>query len=375
LFEHLNVKLDPTAQVSGLTVAAQQIVEITKALAFRSRVLIMDEPTAALNIREVEELFRVIRQLRDEGVGIVYISHKMDEIQRIADRLTVMRDGKTIATVAADTPMSQVVAMMVGRDIKAHVKEVPDTSGNPVLLDVKGLSRGRAVQNASLTVRRGEIVGLAGLMGAGRTELARLVFGADRREAGDIWVNGQKIDIRSPKDAVQAGIGYLSEDRKLLGLATGMSVEANITLASLHRFKRAAGWLQYKAMREHAQELVKKLRVKTPGLDQTVRLLSGGNQQKVVMAKWLLRDCQVLFVDEPTRGIDVGAKAEIHQLLKELAAQGRAIVVISSELPEVLLLSHRVVVMCEGRITGELPGDTATQEQIMALATQRSVPG
>lgn len=374
LFNRLNLQLDPKTPVRDLTVAAQQMVEIAKALSYQSRILIMDEPTAALNTREVEELFWVIRQLRAEGVAIVYISHKMDEIQRIADRITVMRDGKTIGTIPADTSMNKIVAMMVGRELPALQKTIPDTSQQPILLKVQGLTHGRAVQNVSFELRRGEILGFAGLMGAGRTEVARLIFGADKRDAGSIWMNGQELTIRSPEDAVRAGIGYLSEDRKQLGLALGMPVEANITLSSLKRWLKAGFWLDSSRLSEKAQDLVSRLKVKTPSIQQTVRLLSGGNQQKVVIAKWLLRDCEVLIFDEPTRGIDVGAKAEIYKLINDLAEQGRAIIVISSELPEVLLLSHRILVMCEGRVTGEVSGLDANQEQLMNLATQRTTP-
>jgi len=372
LFDRMHLALAPTTRIDTLTVARQQMVEIAKALSFKSRVLIMDEPTAALNNAEIDDLFRIIRQLKSEGVGIVYISHKMDEIQRIADRITVMRDGSYVGTVPASTPMAQVIAMMVGRTLEAVAKHIPDTSANEVLLDVRHLHRGRAIRDVSFTVRRGEILGFAGLMGAGRTEVARAVFGADPVESGEVRVRGQKIRLRSPEDAVRAGIGYLSEDRKHFGLATGMDVAANITLPSLPRWLRWGVFLNQPAIRQVAQQMVDKLRVKTPSLTQTTRLLSGGNQQKVVIAKWLVRDCEVLIFDEPTRGIDIGAKSEIYKLLHELAAQGRAIVVISSELPEVLQLSHRVLVMCEGRITGEVRGDTATQETLMALATQRT---
>ena len=371
LFDRLHLKLDPATPVSRLTVARQQMVEIAKALSHKSRVLIMDEPTAALNNAEIEELFRIVRQLKEEGVGIVYISHKMDEIQRIADRITVMRDGTYVNTVPADTPMQQVIAMMVGRRLEQVDKRIPDTTANDVLLDVRGLRRGREIRDVSFQVRRGEIVGFAGLMGAGRTEVARAIFGADPLEAGEVRVRGQLVRLRSPQDAVRAGIGYLSEDRKNFGLATGMDVASNITLPSLRRWLKWGMFLDSRAILRVSKEMVDKLRVKTPSLMQTARLLSGGNQQKVVIAKWLVRDCDVLIFDEPTRGIDVGAKAEIYKLLNDLAAQGRAIVVISSELPEVLLLSHRILVMCEGRITGEVAGDAATQEGLMALATQR----
>ncbi len=371
LFDRLHLKLDPATPVSRLTVARQQMVEIAKALSHKSRVLIMDEPTAALNNAEIEELFRIVRQLKEEGVGIVYISHKMDEIQRIADRITVMRDGTYVNTVPADTPMQQVIAMMVGRRLEQVDKRIPDTTANDVLLDVRGLRRGREIRDVSFQVRRGEIVGFAGLMGAGRTEVARAIFGADPLEAGEVRVRGQLVRLRSPQDAVRAGIGYLSEDRKNFGLATGMDVASNITLPSLRRWLKWGMFLDSRAILRVSKEMVDKLRVKTPSLMQTARLLSGGNQQKVVIAKWLVRDCDVLIFDEPTRGIDVGAKAEIYKLLNDLAAQGRAIVVISSELPEVLLLSHRILVMCEGRITGEVAGNAATQEGLMALATQR----
>ena len=371
LFARMHLHMPPDTRIADLTVARQQMVEIAKALSHKSRVLIMDEPTAALNNAEIEELFRIIRQLRAEGVGIVYISHKMDEIQRIADRITVMRDGRYIATVPARTPMGEIIAMMVGRTLEHADKHIPDTSANEVLLDVRGLTRGRAIRDVSFSVRGGEILGFAGLMGAGRTEVARAVFGADAIEAGEVRVRGQLLSLKSPRDAVQAGIGYLSEDRKHFGLATGMDVESNITLPSLRRWLTWGMFLNRPAIRAIGQEMVDKLRIKTPSLTQVARLLSGGNQQKVVIAKWLVQDCEVLILDEPTRGIDVGAKSEIYKLVNDLAAQGKAIIVISSELPEVLHLSHRILVMCEGRITGDVSALDATQESLMALATRR----
>ncbi|TCR66593.1 sugar ABC transporter ATP-binding protein [Bosea sp. BK604] len=373
IFHAMNIAMEPRALVEGLTIARQQMVEIAKALSVKSRILIMDEPTAALNDAEIAELFRIIRQLRTEGVGIVYISHKMDEIRQIADRVTVMRDGEFVGTVeAADTPIATIITMMVGRALTDEALPVPDLSTQPVVLEVKGLSRGRAIRNVSFTLRRGEILGFAGLMGAGRTEVARAIFGADRHEAGEIRVHGEPRAIRSPRDAVRAGIGYLSEDRKHFGLALGMDVRDNVAIASLQRFTDRLGRLNEAAMGETARRYIGRLGIRTPSEQQEVRLLSGGNQQKVVIAKWLLRDCDILIFDEPTRGIDVGAKAEIYRLLAELAAQGRAIIVISSELPEVLRLSHRIAVMCEGRLTGILPGGPhTTQEEIMRLATQR----
>jgi len=375
ILRSMHLALDPRTPVGGLTIARQQMVEIAKALSHRSRVLIMDEPTAALNDAEIAELFAIIRKLKADGVGIVYISHKMDELKRIADRVTVMRDGETVGTVAAaDTPVETIISMMVGRKLTEEAVSVPDLAAAPVALEVRGLKRGREIRDVSFDLRKGEILGFAGLMGAGRTEVARAVFGADPREAGEILVHGKPVDIRKPQDAVRAGIGYLSEDRKHFGLATGMDVRNNIALPSLSRFTGFGGVLREGAMREAAIRYIRTLAIKTPSDRQEARLLSGGNQQKVVIAKWLLRDCDILIFDEPTRGIDVGAKSEIYKLLTGLAEQGKAIIVISSELPEVLRLSHRIAVMCEGRLTGFLPGG-ASQEEIMRLATQRGEPG
>ncbi len=371
IFAQMHLKLDPRTPIHQLTVARQQMVEIAKALSYRSRVLVMDEPTAALNDAEIAELFTIIRQLRGEGVGIIYISHKMDELKQIADRVTVMRDGETVDTVSAvDTPISEIIAMMVGRSLDQADLELPDLTDAETALEVSGLARGREVIDVSFSVRKGEILGFAGLMGAGRTEVARVIFGADPRDAGTVRVLGRAVDIRSPSDAVAAGIGYLSEDRKHFGLATGMDVRANIAMTDLGRFASRLGILDEAAMSSTARNYIDQLGIRTPSDRQEVRLLSGGNQQKVVIAKWLLRDCDILIFDEPTRGIDVGAKAEIYRLLIDLANQGRAIIVISSELPEVLRLSHRIAVMCEGRLTGILDRAEATQENIMELATR-----
>jgi len=373
IFATMNLNLDPRAIVGSLTIAKQQMIEIAKALSYRSKVLVMDEPTAALNEAEIAELFVIIRQLKAEGVGIIYISHKMDELKRIADRVTIMRDGEYVGTFeAADTPISTVISMMVGREVTEKPLHVPDTSGAEVALEVTGLTRGRDIQDVSFSVKKGEILGFAGLMGAGRTEVARAIFGADPRDSGEIRVHGHLCHIKTPSDAVAAGIGYLSEDRKHFGVAVGMDVRANIAMASLRRFTSRIGVLQERMMREVSVKYINRLGIRTPSDRQEVRLLSGGNQQKVVIAKWLLRDCDILFFDEPTRGIDVGAKSEIYKLLEDLAQQGRAIIVISSELPEIMRLSHRIAVMCEGRLTGILPGGaTTTQEEIMQLATQR----
>ncbi|TDL90821.1 sugar ABC transporter ATP-binding protein [Meridianimarinicoccus aquatilis] len=373
IFASLNLDMDPRTPVGTQTIARQQLIEIAKALSYNPRVLIMDEPTAALNDAEISELFGVVRKLKATGVGIVYISHRMDEIKRIADRVTVLRDGAYIDTVDAHgTPLAKIIQLMVGREVTQEALAIPDTSHNPIALDVRNLSRGKDVQNVSFNLRKGEILGFAGLMGAGRTEVARIIFGADRRETGEIAVHGEQTDIRSPADAVAAGIGYLSEDRKHFGLAVDMNVRANIAMTNLTKFSNQFWVLDERAMKVTAQDYIKQLGIRTPSDLQDVRLLSGGNQQKVVIAKWLLRDCDVLIFDEPTRGIDIGAKSEIYALLEDLAAQGKAIIVISSELPEVMRLSHRIAVMCEGRLTGILPGGAATtQEDIMELATQR----
>jgi ribose transport system ATP-binding protein len=374
LFDSMHLRLDPRTLAADLTVARQQMVEIAKALSFNSQVLIMDEPTAALTESEIEELFRIIRQLRDKGVGIVYISHRLEELKKISDRITVMRDGRTVDTVdAATVTIDTIISMMVGRTIFESAPEVPENPEQEVVLDVRGLNRGSAIRDVNFQLKKGEILGFAGLMGAGRTEVARAIFGADAIDAGEIFIKGAKVVINSPRDAVRHGIGYLSEDRKQFGLAVGMDVEANIALASFDQFVNALGVVNDSKTRTVADKYVNALSIKTPSIQQLVRNLSGGNQQKVVIGKWLTADTDILIFDEPTRGIDVGAKSEIYKLLNELAHQGKSIIMISSELPEILRMSHRIIVMCEGRITGELSAGEATQEGIMRLATQRSV--
>ena len=373
LFDSMHLRLDPRTLAADLTVAKQQMVEIAKALSFNSQVLIMDEPTAALTDTEIEELFRIIRQLRDKGVGIVYISHRLEELKQIADRITVMRDGRYVDTLdAAEVPIDRIISLMVGRIIYEAAPEIPEEAALEVVLEVRNLNRGAAIRDVSFQLKRGEILGFAGLMGAGRTEVARAIFGADRIDSGEIRINGRPTRIRSPRDAVRHGIGYLSEDRKRYGLALGMDVEANLVLAAFQRFLRMLGMVNSAKTRSTAQQYVTALSIKTPSLQQTVRNLSGGNQQKVVIGKWLTADSDILIFDEPTRGIDVGAKSEIYRLLNDLAQQGKAIIMISSELPEVLRMSHRIIVMCEGRITGELMAADASQERIMTYATMRS---
>ena len=372
LFETLHLVLDPRMKVGRLAVAQQQMVEIAKALSFDSDVLIMDEPTAALTETEIAELFRIIRRFRDRGMGVIHISHRLEELKQISDRVTVMRDGRYIQTVRTqDAPIDRIISMMVGRTIFEETPEVPEQQQPDVMLEVRGLNRGRMVRDVSFQIRRGEIVGFAGLVGAGRTEVARAIFAADRPQSGEVMVNGKPVRIASPSDAVRHGIGYLSEDRKRYGLALGLDVETNIVLAAFRRFVGFLGVVRERRTRATASEQVKHLAIKTPSLHQKTRNLSGGTQQKVVVAKWLTADTEILIFDEPTRGIDVGAKSEIYRLLNDLAHEGKAIVMISSELPEILRMSHRIIVMCEGRITGELAAADATQEKIMAFATQR----
>lgn len=373
LFKRINLDLDPQVKVSELTVAKQQMVEIAKALSFNMDVLIMDEPTSALSDTEIEDLFRVIADLKAQGKGIVYISHRMDELKRICDRVTVMRDGCYVATAAMkDISIEQIIAQMVGRAVFESSHPHGDTSKAELVMEVKGLCRGRRVRDVSFNLHRGEILGFAGLLGAGRTETARAIFGADAIDSGEVFVKGKKVSIKHPKDAVRHGIGYLSEDRKQYGLALGLSVGTNTVMASLPRFLKSFMIVDDRRIRSVAEDYVNRLQTKTPSVDQKTQNLSGGNQQKVVISKWLVRDCDILIFDEPTRGIDVGAKSEIYRLLNELADQGKAIIMISSELPEILRMSHRVVVMCEGKVTGILQAGECTQEKIMHLATLRN---
>ncbi|MGO4268893.1 sugar ABC transporter ATP-binding protein [Paenibacillus sp. TAF58] len=372
LLNEMNLQLDPRTKVSELTVAKQQMVEIAKALSFQSEVLIMDEPTAALTNAEIEDLFRIIEQLRGRGVGIVYISHRMEELKRITDRITVMRDGRYIDTVQTkDTTIDQIIAMMVGRELYVSSQQTTVGASETRVLEVTNLNRGSSVKDVTFHLAKGEILGFAGLMGAGRTEVARAIFGADAIDSGDIRIHGNKVQLKAPHDAVRHGIGYLSEDRKRYGLMVDMDVKTNIAIASYRKVRRLLGWMHDSKIDQSASHFVEALQIKTPSIHQQVKFLSGGNQQKVVIGKWLLRDCDILIFDEPTRGIDVGAKTEIYKLLDELAAQGKSIIMISSELPEILRMSHRIMVMCEGRITGELSQQDATQEAIMKYATMR----
>ena len=373
LVDRLGLKLDPAAKCGDLKVAQQQMVEIAKALSLDASVLIMDEPTAALTDTEIEELFRIIRALREQGKGVVHISHRLEELREISDRVTVMRDGQHVDTVnTKDVTIDQIISMMVGRTIFEEAPQVPkDADQQPLALEVKGLKRGRAVQDVSFQLRRGEILGVSGLVGAGRTEMARLIFGADKKDAGEIIIKGEPVHVANPAEAVGLGIAYLSEDRKRHGLALGLDLETNIALASFNKFLKSFARVDTSKTTVAAEQRVEELDIKTPSIKQKARNLSGGNQQKVVIAKWLTAEMDVLIFDEPTRGIDVGAKQEIYYLLNELVAEGKSIIMISSELPEILRMSHRIIVMCEGRITGELTAAEANQAKIMTLATQR----
>jgi ABC-type sugar transport system ATPase subunit len=368
LFRRLGVAIDLDAPCSRLPTAQQQLVEIARALARDTRIIVMDEPTAALTAGEVTRLFEIIRDLQSRGIAVIYISHRLDEIFALADRVVVLRDGRNVGTRPLEgLRRTELIEMMVGREL---ADEYPRraTAAGPVRLAVSGLCRGKAVCDVSFTVRAGEILAIAGLVGAGRTETLRLIFGADKRHAGDIILDGRRLDIRSPRDAIAAGIGLLTEDRKLQGLVLGQSVRENFSLPNLGPLSQF-GFVDGRREREAFGRHVDQLRIKVPHQEERARNLSGGNQQKVVLAKWLERDCEVLFFDEPTRGIDVGARHEIYLLMNDLAARGKAIVMVSSELPEVLGLADRILVMHEGRITGEIVnGPTVTQEEVMRLA-------
>jgi len=334
---------------------------------------VMDEPTAALTDAEIEELFTIIRQLRDQGVGVVHISHRLEELRLISDRVTVMRDGKYVSTLTtSEARIDQIISLMVGRTIYESAPELPEDANQEVVLEVRNLNRGKVLRDVSFSLKRGEILGFAGLIGAGRTEVARAIFGADTHESGEIFIKGKQVYIKSPGDAVRHGVGYLSEDRKRYGLALAMDVKENVALAAMKKFLKMFGWMDSKKTAERGREMITALNIKTPTLEQKVKFLSGGNQQKVVIGKWLTADTDILIFDEPTRGIDVGAKSEIYKLLNDLAHQGKAIIMISSELPEILRMSHRIVVMCEGRVTGVLDANEATQESIMKYATMRT---
>ena len=372
LFKVLKIDINPAEKIGNLTVGKQQMVEIAKAISSKAKVIIFDEPTAALTDSEIEELFKVIRDLKKQGTGMVYISHRMDEINVISDRVIVMRDGEYVGTlITKECSKDDIIKLMVGRAIFGEPKTASNVAKDaPVVLKCENLNRGKAVKDVSFELRKGEILGFSGLMGAGRTEVARLIFGADKKDSGKIFINGKEVTINTPEDAVAHGIGYLSEDRKRYGLIVDKSVEENTVISSLNDFVKGI-FIDNAKSKEVSKKYVESLKTKTPGVSQLVKKLSGGNQQKVVIAKWLVRNSDILIFDEPTRGIDVGAKSEIYALMESLAKEGKSIIMISSELPEVLRMSDRIIVMCEGRITGTLDIAEANQEVIMESATKR----
>lgn len=368
LFERIGVRIDPAAPCRELAIAQQQVVEIAKALSRRARILVLDEPTAALTPQEVDRLFAVVRDLRRQGIGIIAISHRLDEVFSIADRVMVLRDGLHVATrPVGNVTREGLIELMVGRPLDQEFPKRPAPLGE-VLLSVRELRRGLGVRGVSFDLRRGEILALTGLVGAGRTETARAIFGADIPDAGTVALRGKAVSIRSPRDAIQRGICLLTEDRKLQGLVLGLSVRENFSLPSLRDLSRF-GFLRARAESVAFRKLADRLRIRVPSPESPARNLSGGNQQKLVLAKWLQRNAEVVIFDEPTRGIDVGAKVDIYLLMNELAAAGKGILMISSELPEVLGMADRILVMHEGRITGEIRDPrSATQEEILELA-------
>jgi ABC-type sugar transport system ATPase subunit len=368
VLDRIKAQVSARALVRDLSVAQQQMVEIAKALAVEAQIIIMDEPTAALGEQEVETLFEIVRSLKAQSISTIFITHRLEEVFRVADRVVVLRDGQRVGELPiTEATASRVVQMMVGRTLDDIFHKESAKIAEPVL-EVRGLSRQKVVKDVSFTLRRGEILGFAGLVGAGRTETARLLFGADARDGGEILVDGKPVPLNSPNDAVTAGLGLVPEDRGLQGLVLKLPVLENIILATLDRHSKA-GWVDQIKMAQTASGYVDRLSIRTPHLRQKAMFLSGGNQQKVVLAKWLASQPKVLIMDEPTRGIDVGAKAEVHALMSQLAQAGMGIIMISSELPEILGMSDRIVVMHEGSVAAILDRAEATQELIMAYAS------
>jgi len=367
LLEPFGLSLDPRARVNTLGPAYQQVVEIAKALSLNSDILVMDEPTAALTGREVDRLFDVIRGLRRSGKSVIYISHRLQEIKLVADRVTVLRDGRRISTSRVDEiSIDEIIRHMVGRTLTEQYPKGTSTPGKEILR-VEGLSRRGVCRDVSFSLRRGEILGVAGLVGAGRTEIVESIFGSRRRDAGRIFIDGREVRVRSTRDAVRSGIALIPEERKRQGLVLGLSVLDNVglTILDLHS---VLGFIRRRVVAGLVSQVAQTIRVKTPSLRQTVRNLSGGNQQKVVLSKWFVRDCDVYIFDEPTRGIDVGAKVEIYKLMQDLAARGAAIIMVSSDLPEVMNLSDRIAVVWGGRIVGQFLRGEVNEEQVMSYA-------
>lgn len=369
ILDDLKIDIDPKQTVGDLPVSKQQMVEIAKALSVNAKILIMDEPTSALTAREIEDLFRIIKKLKNEGKGIVYISHRLEELQHIVDRVTIMRDGQYITSMDFKAvTMDQIIAHMVGREIKEKFPRVECEKGKKVF-EVKNLNAGKMVRDINFSVYEGEIVGFAGLMGAGRTETTRAIFGVDEKDSGEIYVDGKEVKIGCPMDAIKNGVVLAPEDRKKDGLCTKLSIRHNLALPNLDIVCNKLGVVDSKKEDALCDKAVKDLKIKTPNVDIDSGNLSGGNQQKVVVGKWLARNSRVVIFDEPTRGIDVGAKVEIYNLMNELKKQGIAVMFVSSEMPEVMGIADRIIVMCDGRITGEVMARETTQNEILTLAT------
>jgi inositol transport system ATP-binding protein len=378
LTAQIGLNVSPMRLVRDLSVAEQQMVEIARALSMRSRLIVMDEPTSALSASEVEKLFRIMRGMKAAGISVIFVTHRLEEVMEIADRYTVLRDGRHVgAGSVVETSIEAIIRMMVGREVNALFAHREAAAPGEVALSVEGLTRrgkGRdahatVIENVSLSVRRGEILGLAGLVGAGRTETARAIFGADRRDAGVIRMGGETVEIGSPRDAIRHGIGLVPEDRKQQALFLSLAIRMNVCMASLDRVSGWGVFIDEKAERAIVEEYRRVLNIRMAGPDQLVGNLSGGNQQKIVLARWLALRPKVLIVDEPTRGIDIGAKVEVHNLLYDMARSGIAVIAISSELPEILAISDRIVTMREGRVTGEVRREEATQEMLMSMMT------
>lgn len=368
ILDDLEIKIDPNMQIKRLGIAQQQMVEVAKALSINAKIIVMDEPTSALTTLEIEHLFKAIRKLKNNGVAIIYISHRLEEIKEIGDRSTIMRDGKTIAHVdLKDTSIDEIIKLMVGRELKEKFPKIKVDIGKEKFR-VENLNWGKSVKDVSFFVNEGEIFGIGGLIGAGRTETVRAIFGLEKGVTGKISVNGKECKIKCAHDAITAGIGFATEDRKSEGLVLKMDVGQNISLASLNKFEKAGIHINLSKERTMAEDYIAKLNIKTPNSFQKVRNLSGGNQQKVVLAKWLLRNSSVFIFDEPTRGIDVNAKIEVYNLINRLIMSGKAVILISSEMPELIGMCDRIAVMCQGSITGVLNREEATQERILQLA-------
>ena len=366
----LKIDIDPRQTVGDLPVSKQQMVEIAKALSIHAKILIMDEPTSSLTAKEIEELFRIIRQLKADGCGIVYISHRLEELKAIVDRGTIMRDGQYITDGNfADMTMEQIIANMVGREIKEQFPRVSCPKGKKIF-EVKNLNAGHLVRDINFSLYEGEIVGFAGLMGAGRTETTRAIFGVDPKTRGEIWLDGKEVKITCPMDAIKAGIVLAPEDRKKDGLCTKLSIRHNLALPNLDLICSKLGVISSKKEDDLCEKAVKDLLIKTPTVEVNAGNLSGGNQQKVVVGKWLARNSRVVIFDEPTRGIDVGAKVEIYNLMNQLKKQGIAVMFVSSEMPEVLGIADRVIVMCDGKITGEVMAKETSQNEVLKFATE-----